>query len=210
MLRSLQKTSKGKIESRDPNLASVVDRDPHYAVTQKFCLTNTCSWSAGSKLKRCDESAARSAVNGQVKTKVRVTLLKPGAGCPELASILQEAVAVHGARPELYFAPVVMNFVYGKLKLFMKHILTPTYTNWDLQLRFSSKGWTVELAGYLYSRQFEEVNVKIAQEGLTHQDTIKYILSQPALMPTVCLDVKQLSEIYGLDEAQAEVRQETF
>ena len=207
MLKSLQKTSKGKIESRNPNIASVVDRDPHYAVTQKLCLTNTCSWSTGSEVKRSDESAARSSVNGQVKTKVTVTLLKQGEECQELSKILQEAVAVHGVRPELYFAPVVMNFVYGKLKLLMKHILAPAYANWDLQLKFHPKEWTVQLAGYLYSRQFEEVNVKIAQEGLTHKDTIKYILSQKSLMPTVCLDVEQLSEIYSLDQAQAEVRQ---
>ena len=210
MLKSLQRTSKGKIESRNPNIASVIDRNPHYAVTKKLCLTNTCSWSTGSEVKRADESAARSSVNGQVKTKISVTLLKHGEECPELAKILQEAFAVHGARPELYFAPVVMNYVYGKLKLLMKHILAPAYTNWDLQLRFCSKEWTVQLVGYLYSRQFEEVNVKIAQEGLTHKDTIKYILSQKALMPTVCLDASQLSEIYGLDEARAEVRQVSF
>ena len=56
--------------------------------------------------------------------------------------------------------------------------------------------------------QLEGLNAKIAQEGLTHKDTIKYILSQQALMPTVCLDVKQLSEIYSLDEARAEGKQE--
>ena len=207
MLKSLQKTSKGKIESRNPNIASVGDRDPHYAVTQKLCLTNTCSWSTGSEIKRSDESAARSYVNGQVKTKVRVTLLKQGEECPELSKILQEAIAVHGARPELYFAPLVMNFVYGKLKLLMKHILAPAYANWDLQLKFHSKEWTVQLAGYLYSHQYEEVNVKIAQAGLTHKDTIKYILSQKTLMPTVCLDASQLSEIYDLDQARAEVTQ---
>ena len=206
MLKSLQKTSKGKIDSRDPNMVSVVDRNPHYAVTQKLCLTNTCSWSTGSEVKRSDESAARSSVNGQVKTRVRVTLLKQREECPDLTRIFQVAIAVHGARPEIYFAPVVMNFVYGKLKLLMKHILAPAYSNWDLQLRFHSKEWTVELSGFLYSRQFEELNEKIAQEGLMHNETIKYILSQQALMPTVCLDVKQLSEIYSLDEAQAEVR----
>ena len=207
MLKTLQKTSKGKIESRNPNMASVIDRNPHYAVTQKLCLTNTCSWSTGSEVKRSDESAARSSFNGQVKTRVKVTLLKQGEESPEFIRILQEAIAVHGARPELYFAPLVMNFVYGKLKLFVKHILAPAYSNWDLQLKFHSKEWTVELAGFLYSRQFEGLNAKIAQEGLTHGDTIKYILNQQAQMPTVCLDVKQLAEIYSLDEARAQVRQ---
>ena len=207
MLKSLQKTSKGKIESRDPNMASVVDRDPHYAMTQKFCLTNTCSWSTGAGVKRSDESAARSAVNGQVKTKVRVTLFKQGEDIPEFVKIIQEAIAVHGARPVLYFAPLVLNFVYGKLKLLVKHILAPTYSNWDLRLIFHSREWTVELEGYLYSQQFDELNVKIAQEGLTHEDTIKSILSQKALMPTVCLNEKQLSETHGLDEARAKVRQ---
>ena len=210
MLKTLQRTSKGIIQSRNPNIASVVDRNPHYAVTQKLCLTNTCSWSTGSEVKRSDESAARSSVNGQVKTKVRVTLLKQGEECQELSNILQQAIAVHGARPELYFAPVVMNFVYGKLKLLMKHILAPAYSNWDLQLKFHSKEWTVELVGYLYSRQFEEVNAKIAQEGLTHKEIMKNIASQKALMPTVCLDASQLSEIYSMDEARAEVRQVAF
>merc|ERR1712105_161156 len=103
-----------------------------------------------------------------------------------------------------------MNFVYGKLRLLMKLILAPVYSNWDLQLRFYSKEWTVELVGYLYSHQFEEVNAKIAQEGLTHKEIIKNIVSQKALMPTVCLDASQLSEIYSLDESRAEVRQVAF
>ena len=44
MLSNLSNTSKGKITSRDPNKADVKDRKPHFAQTQSFCLTNTCSW----------------------------------------------------------------------------------------------------------------------------------------------------------------------
>ena len=206
MLKSLKETAKGKITSRDPNIANVVDRNPHYAVTQKFCLTSTCSWSSGAKVKRSDESAARSSINGQVKMSVRITLLKQGAECPELANIIKEAVDAHGPRPPMYLAPVVLCFVYGKLKLLMKHILTPAYKNWDLQLRFHPGEWTVEVVGYLYSRQFEEVNVNIAQHGLTHDEMMKQILLDQSLLPSVCLDVKEIAEIYSLDEDRAQVR----
>ena len=206
MLKSLQKTAKGKITSRNPNIANVVGRNPHYAATQRFCLTTTCSWSSGAEAKRSDESAARSSINGQVKTWVRITLLKQGAECPELTRVVKAAVDAHGPRPPIYLAPLVMRFVYGKLKLLMKHILAPAYNNWDLHLRFHPREWTVEVVGYLYSQQFEKMNVQIAQHGLTHEDIIKETLTQQALMPTVCLDVKKIAEIYSLDEERAQVR----
>ena len=50
------------------------------------------------------------------------------------------------------------------------------------------------------------MNVQIAQHGLTHEDIIKETLTQQALMPTVCLDVKKIAEIYSLDEERAQVR----
>ena len=67
MLSNMKKFRKGKIISRDPNHAMITGRNPHYAETQKHCLTDTCSFSTAAIERRSLESSARAAVNGQVK-----------------------------------------------------------------------------------------------------------------------------------------------
>ena len=91
MLRSRKRTGKGKIMSRDPPIAAVKARNPHFAETKKFCLTSTCSWSATAQDQRSKESAARLYINGQVRIKVEVTLIqKMATNSPLLVDIIRE------------------------------------------------------------------------------------------------------------------------
>ena len=76
MLSNMKRFRKGKVVSRDPNQAEITGRNPHYAETQKHCLTYTCPFSPAASEKRSRESFARSAINGQVKLRVEITLLQ--------------------------------------------------------------------------------------------------------------------------------------
>ena len=196
MLKSLGCTSKGEIESRDPNTADIVPRNTHYAATKKFCLVNTCSWSAGAQEERASESHARSAVHGVVKTKIALTLLN--------------SEATGSNSPTLSLAPLILTAISGKVKLLTKHVIGPSYAKFDLDLRFKAKKWRIELVGFLYSQQFEEINTKIARESATHADIIVAITSCRTVMPTVSLNFFKLAADYAITEERAQVIETHF
>ena len=207
MLRNSKRTSKGKITSRDPNFAELKDRSPHYAETQKSCLTNTCSWSASARKKRSEESAARACVNGQVKIKVGVTIVKSLAvDSPLLQDIIYGITASSNGPPSLIsLAPTVLNFLKAKLSLLVKHILAPTYTNWDLELRFAEKQWTVMMVGYLYCGEFEDLNKKIARCEISSREYTKEVRHHPTILPTTALSAGRIVEEYSISQDRAQV-----
>ena len=129
MLAAMKKTSKGYIETRVPRTVFTQTHIPTYASTQQFCLVETCPWSDGTKEKSKRENRGIAAVNGVVKTKVKMTLadIKPG------------------KRPSLALAPTFLNMAYGKLSAIMKHIIKPAYSNYDLEVRFHHREWTRHL-----------------------------------------------------------------
>ena len=148
---------------------------------------DTCSWSEGAREKRCRESQARSSVNGVVKTWMSLTL-----------------VNFEGQLP-LQAAPVVLTSAYAKLRAIMKHIIAPSYTNYDLELKFYATKWRINLFGFLYSQQYEEINAKVAREG---QDQVTRAIMleidhHRELRPTVSLDYAQLAEDYNIDKERA-------
>jgi hypothetical protein len=206
MLSNLKKTSKGKIISRDPNLADLKDRHPHFAETQQFCLTNTCNWSAGAQKKRSEESAARSYVNGQVKIKVNVTVVKSLAvDSPLLQDIISGLASSFHSPPSLIsVAPTVLNFLKAKLRLLVKHIIAPTYANWDLELRFAEQEWTVMVVGYLYCQELEELNKKIAHCEISPREYTTEVRRHPAILPTTALSAERLKEEYSISEDRAQ------
>ena len=206
MLSNMQGTSKGKITSRDPNFAELKDRHPHFAETQKFCLTNTCSWSAAAHKKRSEESAARACVNGQVKIKVEVTLVKSLAvDSPLLQDIIYGISASSHNPPSLIsVAPTVLNFLKAKLSLLVKHIIAPTYTNWDLELRFAEQEWTVVMVGYLYCQEFEELNRNISRCEISSREYTKEVRRHPTILPTTALSAGRIMEEYSISQDRAQ------
>lgn len=204
MLSNMKKFRKGKIISRDPNHAMITGRNPHYAETQKHCLTDTCSFSTAAIERRSLESSARAAVNGQVKLRVEITLLKNYAcDSPLLRDII---LGCCNSAPLISHAPTVLNYLRAKTKLLMKHIISPSYSNWDLDLRFAVDEWTVNLVGFLHCEEFDEVNQKIARGELSMRETASAILLHPQVLPTTALSAKRLKEEYGLSAERAQVR----
>ena len=207
MLRNRKKTSKGKVISRDPNLADVKERKPHYAETQKFCFTNICSWSTAAQTKRSRESAGIAYVNGQVKIKVEVTLLKKLAvDNPLLHNIIYGIFSsTHGPVPLISVAPSVLNFLKAKLKLMIKHIISPTFSNWDLELMFAKQDWTAKVVGYLYCKEFEELNTKIARSGMSSTEIAKEVRKHPTVLPTTTLKAERIMRDYSITDGRAQV-----
>ena len=189
MLKSLSCTRKGKIVTRNPNVVSITSRNASYSLTKNFCLPKTCSWSEGAQEKRCNESQARSSVDGVVKTWVSLTLVN--------------IAAIDVSESTIWTAPVILTRVYGKLRALMKHIIGPSYSNYDLDLKFYATEWRIELFGFLYSREYDEINAKIAREGENLPEIMSEITRHRSISPSVSLDYGQLAQDYGIDEVRA-------
>ena len=205
MLKNMSSTSKGKILSRNPNMAAVKERNPHFAMTQKFCLTNTCNWSPAAQEKRSQESAARANVNGCVKVKVEMTVLKNVAvDSPHLRDILSETIRCLAPASLVSTAPIVLNYLKSKVELLVKHVISQSYQNWDLDLRFSEQEWTVKMIGFLYCKEFEELNGKIARGEVTEDEVGNKVEKYKHLLPTSTTSKNRLIEVYSIAEEYAE------
>ena len=100
---------------------------------------------------------------------------------------------------------MILTSVYAKLRALMKHIIGPSYTNYDLELKFYATEWRIKLFGFLYSQQYEEINAKVAREGQDQvtREIMLEIDRHRDLRPTVSLDYAQLAEDYDIDEERA-------
>ena len=210
MLKNMSSTSKGKIVSRDPNMAAVTERNPHFAVTQQFCLTNTCNWTPSAQEKRSNESAARACVNGRVKIEVQMTVLKNVAvDSTHLRDIISETLRFLGPISLISTAPLVLNYLKAKVELLVKHVISQSYQNWDLDLRFSEQEWTAKLVGFLYCKEFEELNGKIASGEVTEDEFAKEARQYQHLLPTTTTSKNKLMEVFSIAEEFAEVSNST-
>ena len=209
LLKSMQSSSKGPVISRNPNLASIKSRNPHYAATKSLSLTSTCAWSEGHLQQRADESAAISCANGQVKTKVKIGVLKNFAvGSPDLAVIMNQVAEYHfegRGVALLSVAPIVLQFARAKVGLLMKHVISHLYENWDLHMSFKKDEWSADLVGFLYSSEYGEINRKIAKERASLPEIVEAVTRKQELQPTASLDKDQIAERYGMIPEEAGV-----
>jgi hypothetical protein len=206
--KSMEGSSTGKVISRgtdgDPNRATIHDKNPHWEATKKHCLASTCTWSEGYKKQRSDESKARSCVNGQVKTWICLKLLNNFArDDEELQNVTNQMGQYHPKLAILSYGPIVLNYLHGKIQLLIKHIISPNYENWDLDLDFSQDGWTVFMVGFLYSREYEDINKIIAKCGLSQQEIQNSVIGFPKLLPTVSLNHQIVAKKYDISEERA-------
>ena len=181
-------------------MADIRERTPHYAATKMSSLTDTCPWSEGHNQQQSEESAAIAWANGQVKTKVRIEVT--GLDCSELRNVISIAKDYYGDRITgmLPLAPLVLQFARGKVKLMIKHLLSPLYDNWDLQVSFNKSDWGVELSGFLYSAQYNSINKKIARDSSTLSEIIEAVTQHPEVQPTASLDPQWIADCYGIRE----------
>ena len=113
--------------------------------------------------------------------------------------------STHGPVPLISVAPSVLNFLKAKLKLMVKHIISPTFSNWDLELMFAKQDWTVKLVGFLYCKEFEELNKKIACSGMSSMIIANEVRKHPSVMPTTALSTERIKRDYFISDDRAQV-----
>ena len=89
MIVGMKSTKKGEVINREGKVAKIKSRNPHYDATKSNCLTKCCPWSDGYQQNRAKESFAISCANGQLKTRVKITIVSNLAqDCPQLQQIM--------------------------------------------------------------------------------------------------------------------------
>ena len=183
-------------------------------MTIQGALQDNCPWSPPYKEQRSLDSAARANINGFVKTSLKCTILN-GLDDAELQDIFMRAAQAYGPAVDsiedlpqsfaLKMTPIVANYLHSKIKLFIKHIIKPNYSNHDLTLAFTKECWTVEIIGYVYSKEFCELNAKIAANPqlILSKEIMNIVAEKQAVLPTVTLDWEELSRRYSFDEQRA-------
>ena len=206
MLGRLKGKGKGVITSRQQNKAAVKARNPHFAETRKFCLGKTCSWSATAQDQRSKERVARLNINGKLRLKIKVTLVKRMAtDSPLLEKIIQANLSALGLRPLASLAPLTLNYVKAKLKLLMTHVIAPNYVNWDLEVVFASKEWTAELVGDLYPEEFQDLNKRIASGEISEKELASEVRRHQHLLPVTATQQLKLKSHPDIGKERAEV-----
>ena len=144
-----------------------------------------------------------------MKTEVKVKILKNLAvGSPELALIMTQLAQYHfegRGVALLSTAPTVLQFAKAKVELLMKHVISQCYQNWDLHISFKKDEWGVDLVGFLYSSEYEEINKKIAKEGASLPEIVQAVTKKPELLPTASLDMERIAQHYKMSAEEAEV-----
>ena len=147
-------------------------------------------------------------MNGQVKIKVEITVLKKLAVDSPLLNNIIFGInsSAHGPVSLISLAPSVLNFLKAKLKLMVRHIVSPTFSNWDLELMFAKQDWTVKLVGFLYCQEFEELNRRIACSEMSSKEIAKEVRKHPSMLPTTALSVERIMRDYSITDDRAQVR----
>ena len=81
----------------------------------------------------------------------------------------------------------------------------PTYSNYDLRLKFNEDMMKVEVEGYVWAKQFDQVNRCIAEDPQVRKllGVLPDVLQHQRVLPTASLNWKFLSENYQIDEIRA-------
>ena len=145
-------------------------------------------------------------MNGCIKIKVEMTVLKNLAvDSPHLRDIISETLRFLGPTSLISTAPLVLNYLKAKVDLLMKHVIAQSYQNWDLDLQFSEQEWTVQMVGFLFCKEFEEFNGKIARGEAAEDEFAKEARKYQHMLPTTTTSKNRLMEDYSIDEEFAEV-----
>ena len=220
ILRGLSSVTKGEILSLNPNITSATKRNPNLGLTVYGALREVCSWSTPFEDQRSAQSAARSNINGRVKMYVKGTILD-GFEDEHLNRIMLEAcrafvnpwvTSVEEIKADpgkdaflIKILPVVLKYIHTKVQLLVKHIVAPNFEHYDLRLKFGDNQFKVELEGYVYARQFDEVNRRISEDPEIKllPEVLAEVLQHGDVLPTATLDWKELSDLYAIEEMRA-------
>ena len=216
----LSSVSRGEILSMNPNITSATKRNPNLGMTLSGALQEVCCWSTPFEEQRSAQSAARSNINGRVKMYVKGTILD-GFEDEHLNRIMLEAckafvnpwvtsleeIQADAGKEEflIKISPIVLKYIHTKVQLFEKHILAPNFDEYELRLKFGDNQFKVELEGYVFARQFNQVNQRISEDPQIKllPGVLAEVLEHREVLPTATLDWKELSDSYGIEEMRA-------
>ena len=217
---ALSKSSRGEVLSRTPNITSATKRTPNIEMTIDGALKSLCNWSSQHEKQRSMESEARSHINGRVKVYVRGTILE-NLEDEDLKRILllgyrsfvdgevtsfEELEGVQGLQAFIIrMTPVILKYVRSKVKLFIKNIIAPNYSNYDLRLEIDDERLIVQIHGYVYAKQFNNVNKMLAEnpQQKWSPEVTDRVTAEEEILPTTSLNWRCLSDVYKIDEFRA-------
>ena len=217
---AISKSARGDIVSLNPNVTSARKRNPNLKMTMDGTLRDLCGWSLPYEKQQSLESEARAHINGKVKIYVKGTILKDLEdgelrkilllGCQEFANEEIKSFEELETNPgfEAFItkmSPVILKFLRSKMKLFTKHIVAPNFSNYDLRLEISDHGLNVQIVGYLYAEQFNQVNKMLAENPQLKMlpEITNRITKEAKVLPTTALNLERLVIDYEIDQPRA-------
>ena len=218
---ALSNVAVGEVLSENPNLTNARKRTPKVGMTFSGALREACHWSVQSEEKRSAEHEARTHINGLVKIYVKGTLLEGFedvhlnkillVGCQVWVNPYVQTIEEIQRDPAFHsiflnkMAPIILKYIHVKFKLLVKHIIAPNFNNHDLRLKFHEGSLRVQVEGFVYARQFEDVNQLISRATNVRilPGVVNSILASPEVLPTVTLDWRELMENYQIEEIRA-------
>ena len=217
---ALSKSARGEILSLNPNLTSARKVNPNINMTTDGALRDLCGWSFPHEQQKSAESEARANVNGKVKIHIRGTILEDVKdnnlrrilllGCNEFVNKevnsfeeIEDDPLLEGLLTKM--APIILKYVRAKVKLFVKHIVVPNFSNYDLRLEIADHNLNVQIHGYVYAKQFEQVNKMLAEDSQLRMlpEVTSRVMLKEEVLPTTTLKWERLSAHYNITELRA-------
>ena len=220
ILLGISSVARGEVVSLNPNVTTAVKRNPNLRMTMTGALQEECCWSFPYDVQRSMESKARSKINGHVKIFISGTIiddLKDDelkrillVGCKAFVNQNVTAFEEIEADPakEIFItkmAPIILKYIHAKVNLFIKHMIAPHYPSYDLKLRFHTDKLKVQIEGYIWAREFDQINEFMAEHPDIRvlPDIVDDVLQHKQNLPTATLCWRELSETYEIDEVRA-------
>ena len=202
------------------NMTTAKKKTPKQWMTFSGALRESCLWSAPSEEKISAEQEARNTINGMVKMYLKATVVDGFkdadlnrvllVGCKAYLNINVQSIEEIQNDPDVdliltKMSPIILKFVNAKVGLFVKHIIDPNFSNYDLRLKFNKGKLNVHVEGFVYARQFIEVNQMISRDATLEitPEVIEKVLECKEVLPTVTLDWNELTENFNIEEARA-------
>ena len=220
ILLGLSSVARGEVVSLNPNVTTAVKRNPNLRMTMSGALKEECWWSVPYEEHRSIESKARSQINGRVKIflcgtivddlndhKLRRVLLVGYKAFvnPSVAAFEEIEGNLAAESFVMKMAPIILKYIHAKTKLFVKHIIAPHYSSYDLKLRFHTEKLRVQIEGYLWPKQFDLINQAMAEYPETRilPNVVDKVLEHKESLPTATLCWREISESYEIEEIRA-------
>ena len=216
----LSKVTRGEILSLNPPRTSARKAGSNIEQTMGSAMRDRLGWSFNCEQQKIMNSEARCNVNGQVRIYMRGTILKKFedenllrillVGCQAFVNpnIKTTEELLSDQSIETFFtsmSPIVLTFIRNKASLFVKHIVAPNFENYDLQLHVDDTELHVVIHGYVYAKQYEEVNKILAANPQLWSDieVIDHVAKEDQCLPTTTLNWEKLSAVYNFGEIKA-------